>query len=255
MTPGRAARAAALLLGTGLFAGLAHLGVRDTSPTFDEVAHLPAGYTHLTRLDFRLVPEQPPLVKDLAALPLLAMDVRVPEQDAAWARRRPYEFGRRFLFEWNDGQRLAAAGRHAMLACAVLLLGLVAACACWRWGAAVGGVALFLGALHPDLLAHGPLVTSDVPAALVDVRERAALRARARAAGRFRRAGVRAAARSGVRREVLGADPGAAARRPRAREGAAPPATRAARADAGADATRRLGGRMPFAPTSRPTRP
>src|SRR6185436_9609364 len=159
MTPGRAARAAALLLGTGLFAGLAHLGVRDTSPTFDEVAHLPAGYTHLTRLDFRLVPEQPPLVKDLAALPLLAMDVRVPEQDAAWARRRHYEFGRRFLFEWNDGQRLAAAGRHAMLACAVLLLGLVAACASCRWGGAVGGVALLLGVLHPDLLAHGPLVT------------------------------------------------------------------------------------------------
>ncbi|HVQ24456.1 MAG TPA: hypothetical protein VMV01_04740, partial [Planctomycetota bacterium] len=166
MTPVRARRAAALLFGTALFAVLAHLGARDESPTFDEVAHLPAGYMHLTRLDFRLVPEQPPLVKDLAALPLLAMDVRVPEQDAAWARRRPYEFGRRFLFEWNDGQRLAAAGRHAMLACAVLLLGLVAACASWRWGGAVGGVALLLGALHPDLLAHGPLVTSDVPAAL-----------------------------------------------------------------------------------------
>ena len=159
-------RAAALLLGSALFAGLAHLGVRNESPTFDEVAHLPAGYMHLTRLDFRLVPEQPPLVKTLAALPLLVMDVRVPDEDAAWARRRHYEFGRRFLFEWNDGQRLAAAGRHAMLACAVLLLGLVGACATWRWGPAVGGVALLLGALHPDLLAHGPLVTSDVPAAL-----------------------------------------------------------------------------------------
>jgi 4-amino-4-deoxy-L-arabinose transferase-like glycosyltransferase len=167
MRPSRAARAAALLFGTMAFAVLAHLGIREKSPTFDEVAHLPAGYTHLTRLDFRLVPEQPPLVKMLAALPLLAMDVRVPEEDAAWARRRHYEFGRRFLFEWNDGQRLASVARHAMLTCAALLLALVAACGYWRWGAAVGGVSLYLGALHPDLLAHGPLVTSDVPVALL----------------------------------------------------------------------------------------
>jgi hypothetical protein len=167
MTTQRAARAAALLAGSALFGTLAHEGVREKSPTFDEVAHLPAGYTHLTRGDFRLVPEQPPLVKALAALPLLAMNVTLPEQDSAWARRRHYEFGRRFLFEWNDGQRLATVARHAMLTCAALLLALVAACGCWRWGAAVGGVALCLGALHPDLLAHGPLVTSDVPVALL----------------------------------------------------------------------------------------
>jgi hypothetical protein len=167
MTASRARRAAAVLLVASVFGVLAHLGVRNASPTFDEVAHLPAGYTHLTRLDYRLVPEQPPLLKDLAALPLLAMDVRVPADDAAWARRRPYEFGRRFLFEWNDGQQLAAAGRHAVLGLALLLLGLVAACGFSRWGAAVGGVALGLGALHPDLLAHGPLVTTDVPVALL----------------------------------------------------------------------------------------
>ncbi len=44
---------------------LAHLSMREKSPTFDEVAHLPAGYTHLTRADYRLVPEQPALVKTL----------------------------------------------------------------------------------------------------------------------------------------------------------------------------------------------
>lgn len=159
--------AAIVLMGTLLHAALAHLSMREKSPTFDEVAHLPAGYTHLTRGDYRLVPEQPPLLKALAALPLLGMDVRVPDEDAAWARRRHYEFGRRFLFEWNDGQRLITAGRHVMVALSVLLLGLVTWCGWSRWGAAVGALSLYLGALHPDLLAHGQLVTTDIPVALM----------------------------------------------------------------------------------------
>ena len=159
-------RRSALLLGATAFATLAHFSMREKSPTFDEVAHLPAGYTHLTLRDYRLVPEQPPLVKAMAALPLLAMDVRVPDHDAAWARRRPYEFGRRFLFEWNDARRLVSAGRHVMPAVAALLLAVVASWAWSRWGAAVGALTLSLGALNPDLLAHGQLVTTDVPVTL-----------------------------------------------------------------------------------------
>ena len=52
--------------------GLAVHAMRGNSATFDEGAHLPAGYTHLALGDHRLNPEQPPLVKLLAAAPLLA---------------------------------------------------------------------------------------------------------------------------------------------------------------------------------------
>ncbi len=44
---------------------------RQASPTYDEVAFLPAGYSYLHWKDYRLNPEHPPLVKMLAALPLL----------------------------------------------------------------------------------------------------------------------------------------------------------------------------------------
>jgi 4-amino-4-deoxy-L-arabinose transferase-like glycosyltransferase len=44
---------------------------RQASPTYDEVAFLPAGYSYLHWDDYRLGPEHPPLVKMLAALPLL----------------------------------------------------------------------------------------------------------------------------------------------------------------------------------------
>jgi hypothetical protein len=42
------------------------------SPTWDEPAHLFAGYSYLKWGDFRANPEHPPLAKLLAALPLLA---------------------------------------------------------------------------------------------------------------------------------------------------------------------------------------
>ena len=44
----------------------------SSSATSDEVAHLPAGYSYWTWNDYRMNPEHPPLMKKLAALPLLA---------------------------------------------------------------------------------------------------------------------------------------------------------------------------------------
>jgi hypothetical protein len=46
----------------------------STSATNDEIAHLSAGYSYLKWDDYRMNPEHPPLLKKLAALPLLARD-------------------------------------------------------------------------------------------------------------------------------------------------------------------------------------
>ncbi|HEX7153479.1 MAG TPA: glycosyltransferase family 39 protein [Thermoanaerobaculia bacterium] len=46
-----------------------------TSPTYDETTHLVAGYSYLKTGDYRLNPEHPPLLKMLASVPLLTMDV------------------------------------------------------------------------------------------------------------------------------------------------------------------------------------
>src|SRR5215831_13621769 len=61
------------------------------SATADEVAHLPAGYTYWTTRDFRMNPEHPPLVKLLAALPLLPMGPYVKWDDATWTGNPPDE--------------------------------------------------------------------------------------------------------------------------------------------------------------------
>src|SRR5258708_31851080 len=55
------------------------LSVSRESPTCDEGDHIFAGYRYLTHLDFGLNPEHPPVVKILAAAPLLSMPLKVPE--------------------------------------------------------------------------------------------------------------------------------------------------------------------------------
>src|SRR5258708_35224252 len=77
---------ACLLLGAlGIFWGLSALALSGETSTCDEFVHLPAGYTYLTRHDYRLNPEHPPLAKIWAALPLLFQDVRAPG-GTAWYR-------------------------------------------------------------------------------------------------------------------------------------------------------------------------
>ena len=153
--------------GLVLYVVLCLTSMRQKSPTFDEVAYLPAGYMQLTRGDFRLMAEHPPLLKAVAALPLLAMDVRVADSDRAWARRRYFEFGRRFLFLWNDADRVIFRGRVVVVLLAAVLAVAVFAWARLRWGTGVAAVAFFLCVTSPDLLAHGQLVTTDVPITLL----------------------------------------------------------------------------------------
>jgi hypothetical protein len=150
-----------------LYVLLAVSSLRTKSSTFDELAHLSAGWTHLALGDYRLSPDHPPLVKKWAALPLkLFLDVRMREDDEAWRLRRPWEFGRRWLYRWNDADTLLLYGRSAMVALALVLL-----LAVWWWarrllGARPALAALALAALSPDLLAHGQLVTTDLGIAL-----------------------------------------------------------------------------------------
>ena len=161
---GRDAALAAAAL--ALCAGLAVASLRGKSATFDEGAHLPAGYTHLALGDHRLNPEQPPLVKLLAAAPLLVLRPVFHADDPAWAAGRQWELGRRFLYRWNDADRLLIRGRLPMvgLACALALAVFLRTRR--LLGRAPAALALLLCVLSPDVLAHGRLVTTDLALAL-----------------------------------------------------------------------------------------
>jgi hypothetical protein len=166
--PPRPAAAPLLLVaaGTLLYVGLAVAALRTTSATFDEGTHLPSGYTYLALGDHRLNPEQPPLVKLLAAAPVLLLGPVFKTDDFAWAEARQWELGRRFLYRWNDARRLLFRGRLA-----VVVLGAALGLAVFFWtrrlfGGAAAALAFFLCVLSPDVLAHGQLVTTDLAFAL-----------------------------------------------------------------------------------------
>ena len=141
----------------------------DTA-TFDEVAHIPAGYAYLTEQDMRLNPEHPPLVKDLAALPLLFLNLNFPTDSPAWSEKmdsRQWTMGKIFLYEaGNDPNQILHFSRFP-----IMLLGLVLGWFLYWWtkkqyGNRVALLALFLYVVSPTFIAHSRYVTTDTGASL-----------------------------------------------------------------------------------------
>jgi len=158
---GRAACTALLLV--VVFAGQGLLSLLGESVTIDEFAHLPTGYYLLESGDFRMYNVNPPLIRMLCALPLLAMS---PRLDVEYFRQNDVDhwaLGDGFLKNNRaDYVGMFIRGRLINLAIAVILGAFV-----FRWarelhGAAGGLVALALFAFSPNVLAHARLVTPDV---------------------------------------------------------------------------------------------
>ena len=141
------------------------LALPKLSPTGDEVAHLPAGYTYWTTRDFRLNPEHPPLAKLIAAFPLLFLKPKADLNSHDWQAADQAVFGYRFVYT-NDADRLFFWGRLAITLIATLGAVIVFLWARDMFGPAAGLFALGLYAFSPNLLAHGMLVTTDVPVAV-----------------------------------------------------------------------------------------
>ena len=158
--------AAAALI--GIFCLQAVLAVPRLSATTDEPTHLAAGYSYWKTRDFRMNPEHPPLAKLLAAMPLLAKPLPLDTTTATWKTADEGTFGFRFLYS-NDADRLLFWSRIPMI-----LLGALGAAVTYLWardlfGGPAGLGALMLYAFCPNLLAHGMLVTTDVPLAAFTV--------------------------------------------------------------------------------------
>ncbi len=162
---------------TNLIAGLllimvflvCFFGMKNDSTTMDEMSHIPAGYSYLTQKDFRINPEHPPLIKDLAAIPLLFLDLNFPEDHTSWTQgiNEQWNFGSQFLYgSGNNPDQILFWARIPMILLLIFLGWFI-----FRWAKELAGnkVALFvltLFSFSPTFLAHGRLVTTDVAAAL-----------------------------------------------------------------------------------------
>jgi hypothetical protein len=162
---------AAVLLATMFF--LAIFSIKDDTFIFDETAHIAAGFSYLTQKDYRLNPEHPPLIKDLAALPLLFMNLNFPKDDPAWTQITPaawwtqFDFATQFLYKaGNNPDLILFWARLPMILLLVFLGWFLFYFARKFFGNETALIALFFFSFSPTFLAHGRLITTDVGAAL-----------------------------------------------------------------------------------------
>lgn len=152
------------------FAVVSILNANNDSATFDEIAHIPAGYSYVSQHDTRLNPEHPPLIKDLAGLPLLFMHLNFDTTQPFWTGDLPGV--------WDEGQW--AAGRHLLYEAGnnadqiifwsrlpIVLLSILLGLFLFKWGKEFAGTsagifALALYAFDPNILGHNHFVTTDL---------------------------------------------------------------------------------------------
>lgn len=136
------------------------LSVSRESPTWDEGDHIFAGYRSLTHKDFGLNPEHPPVVKMLAAAPLLSMPLKVPEVRNRFFMHEAFLDGKEFLFG-NDADAMMFRARMTASILTILLALLVFMATREFFGMGAAFIALTLIVFEPNLLAHGARVTTD----------------------------------------------------------------------------------------------
>src|ERR1035441_3012218 len=151
---------------TVLFAVFAlelYLSVRLESQTFDEPAHMCAGYSYWLRSDFGINPEHPPLVKLVATLPLLVERPKYPDPVQIFFRAQSAFGGVQMMSE--PGADAILAHVRAAVSIFVFVLGLLVVLATREmFGDAAALLALLLFVFDPLILAHGPLLGTDMGA-------------------------------------------------------------------------------------------
>ena len=131
------------------------------SITWDEDNHIYSGYMSWKTLDFGLNPEHPPLVKAVATLPLLWMDLKLPAMEDRNFKFQGFLGGKEFLFK-NPADAMLFRARMAVSVFALLLALLIFLAAKEMFGTGAGFVSLALLVFDPNLVAHGAVVATDV---------------------------------------------------------------------------------------------
>ncbi|MDO8600927.1 MAG: phospholipid carrier-dependent glycosyltransferase [bacterium] len=140
----------------------------NESAIMDELPHIPAGYSYVRYQDYRLNPEHPPLIKDLAALPLSLMQPNFPRDTEFWRDdvNGQWDQGRVFLYEsGNNADRIIFLARLPVMLLAIFFGWLFFSFLRKHYEDKTALLALSLFAFSPTFLAHSRYVTTDLAAA------------------------------------------------------------------------------------------
>ena len=153
-----------------LHAGLLYWAGEVNGPIATEMGHLVAGISHIESGSYDLMAVNPPLVRTIAAIPVVASGPRYN-----WSRYNPdplvraeHMVGRDFVrANGAHSLRLLARARHACIP-----FSLLGAVICYAWASELYGVgggllSATLWCTCPFVLGQGSLILPDVPAAAV----------------------------------------------------------------------------------------
>ncbi|HXB56013.1 MAG TPA: glycosyltransferase family 39 protein [Vicinamibacteria bacterium] len=157
--PAVSSAVAGLLL--ALFLQLTFAASRN-SATFDEPAHIYAGYLQWAHGFYTL---NPPLTRYVLAAPLVGMKLKEPSIQNRPLRMHEMEGGREFVFQEGAGEVLFRS-RMAVVALGLFTALLVFWATKEMFGVTAGVIALALLAFDPTFLAHSSLATTDTGQAL-----------------------------------------------------------------------------------------
>jgi hypothetical protein len=153
-----------------LMFGLGFNAMVHNSAVVDEVAHIPAAYSYLHFGDYRLNPEHPPLIKDLAGFPLQFMHLNFPHGPKdPWTTEANAEWDTGWQFLYASGNNVGAILFWARLPILILATAFGGWFYLWarrRFGTGVALLSLFFYTLSPNIIANSNLVTTDLGAAI-----------------------------------------------------------------------------------------
>jgi Dolichyl-phosphate-mannose-protein mannosyltransferase len=157
-----------------LHLALAERSLIQENPTVDEVVHLPAGITYWQKHTFKLYHHNPPLVRMVAALPVLwANPVTAPVYlQNSWTSAEPIPTNFSQTFAYFNQQHYFDLFRLARMV--MPLFSIVGGLVVFAWssrlyGSLGGLLSLSLWVFCPNILAHCRLVTTDVGSTAVGV--------------------------------------------------------------------------------------
>ncbi len=158
-----------LALFATIFTFLTVSSYTQKSATWDEPQHLTAGYLALTRSDYRLDPEHPPLLRMWAALPLSGMSgihldtTRLPTSwNDDWVFYQQFFFCHDFFYGQTNADSLLNRSRFM-----IVLLGVGLGILLFGWARELFGfwpavIVLGLYCTEPNILAHAGVVSTDL---------------------------------------------------------------------------------------------
>src|SRR3989338_2324179 len=139
----------------------------NDSAIMDEMAHIPAGYSYVAKMDYRLNPEHPPLIKDLAGIPLLFLRPNFPTDTDSWTKdvNGQWTQGAVFLFEsGNNPDSIIFWSRLPIILLAVFMGWILFRYLKKRYNEKIALLTLIFFAFSPTFLAHSRFVTTDLAA-------------------------------------------------------------------------------------------